>query len=636
MDKYSPEVPEQVMIAARELKNLRLFAMVIDVIPDMIGILDTAYTVVCYNKAVYAMLGEQPETVIGKKCYANVGRQEICAVCAVKECYKSKKIEIVERYDPDLRMWIELRAYPVFDSDGQLMNVIEHFRDITQRKISETALIEQKQLLQSITDNVFEMIALTDMQGNFLFLGKSHAILGYDLDWLIGRNVLEYVHPEDVERITREFAAFMGQSDAIPRVEYRYRCADGRYVWLETVGTHISPSSGGECRLLFSSRDVTARRQIEQDLAESEERFKALHNASFGGIAIHDKGVILECNLGLSHMSGFTMEELVGMDGLLLIAEDWRPLVRSNIQAVYERPYEAYGLRKDGSRYPIRLEARNIPYRGKQVRVVEFRDITEQKQAEEHRRMLEAQLRQEQKLSAVGTLASGVAHEINNPLTGIINFAQLILDRLPGEVETIREWAGEILAEGDRIRTIVSNLLLFSRQESGHRQRVAPESLVGSILSLCGNLLKKHEVQVEVHLDDDLPDLVCVQGQIQQVLLNLIINARDALDDRHSGFHPDKKVYITGHGLHDGEGCWIRFIVEDHGGGMSAEVAARCLEPFYTTKTGERGTGLGLSVSYGIVREHGGRLSFETEEGRGTRFFLDLPMGDAGSVRDGI
>ncbi|HPH02313.1 MAG TPA: PAS domain S-box protein [Spirochaetota bacterium] len=634
MNTDSSNEQQMVKVQADELENLRLFAMVIDVIPDMIGILDTAYTVVCYNKAVYAMLGEQPETVIGKKCYANVGRQEICAVCAVKECYKSKKVEIVERYDPALRMWIELRAYPVFDSDGQLVNVIEHFRDITQRKLSEKALIEQKQLLQSITDNVFDLIALTDMQGHFLFLGKSHAILGYDLDWLIGRHVLEFVHPEDVERISGEFADFLEQRETIPRVEYRYRCADGQYIWLETVGRAIPSASGGEGRLLFSSRDVTARRRAEQDLAESEQRFKALHNASFGGITIHDKGVILECNQGLSQISGFSMDELIGMDGLLLIAEDWRPLVRSNIQAGYERPYEAVGVRKDGTRYPLRLEARNIPYRGRQVRVVEFRDITEQKQAEEHGRMLEAQLRQEQKLSAVGTLASGVAHEINNPLTGIINFAQLILDRLPGNVETIRDWASEILAEGDRIRTIVSNLLLFSRQESGQRQAVSPGSLVGAILSLCGNLLKKHEVEVEVHLDDDLPDLDCVQGQIQQVLLNLIINARDALDDHYPGFHAEKKVFITGHNLHDGEGRWVRFIVEDHGGGMSDAVAARCMEPFFTTKLGDRGTGLGLSVSYGIVREHGGRLGFETEEGWGTRFFLDLPVRCAAAMLD--
>ncbi|MBI9032773.1 PAS domain S-box protein, partial [bacterium] len=120
-----------------------------------------------------------------------------------------------------------------------------------------------------------------------------------------------------------------------------------------------------------------------KSLSESEERFKSLHNASFGGIAIHDKGIILECNLGLSEMTGYSVEELIGMDGLLLIAEKSRSYVMSNIQSGYEKSYEAFGLRKNGDQYPLRLEARNVHYKGKQVRTVEFRDITERKQIEE-------------------------------------------------------------------------------------------------------------------------------------------------------------------------------------------------------------------------------------------------------------
>lgn len=125
------------------------------------------------------------------------------------------------------------------------------------------------------------------------------------------------------------------------------------------------------------------RKKAEKELKESEERFKALHNASFGGITIHDKGIILDCNQGLSEISGYTIEELIGMNGLLLIAEGSRDTVMSNILSGFEKPYEVMGLRKDGTEYPVRLEAKNIPYKGKMVRVVEFRDITEQKKAEE-------------------------------------------------------------------------------------------------------------------------------------------------------------------------------------------------------------------------------------------------------------
>jgi PAS domain S-box-containing protein len=138
--------------------------------------------------------------------------------------------------------------------------------------------------------------------------------------------------------------------------------------------------------------EAVHRKNAEEALKESEERFKSLHNASFGGIAIHDKGVILDCNLGLSEISGYTVEELIGMNGLMLVAEDSRDTVMKNILSGFEEPYEVMGLRKDGTEYPARLEAKNIPYKGKQVRVVEFRDITEQKKAEGSLRESEAKL----------------------------------------------------------------------------------------------------------------------------------------------------------------------------------------------------------------------------------------------------
>ena len=131
------------------------------------------------------------------------------------------------------------------------------------------------------------------------------------------------------------------------------------------------------------AQDITGRKQIEEALRESEARFKALHNASFGGICIHDKGIILECNQGLSRMTGYSIDELIGMNGLLLISEKTRDIVMSNILSGYEKPYEALGVRKNNEEYHLLIEARNVPYKGKNVRAVEFRDITEQKQSEE-------------------------------------------------------------------------------------------------------------------------------------------------------------------------------------------------------------------------------------------------------------
>ncbi|WP_419664241.1 PAS domain S-box protein [Desulfosarcina variabilis] len=150
---------------------------------------------------------------------------------------------------------------------------------------------------------------------------------------------------------------------------------------------------------------MTKRKQAETALKESEERFKALHNASFGGIGIHDRGLIIECNNGLSEITGYSYQELIGMDGLSLISDDTRATVIHNINTGYEKPYEVKGVRKNGEIYPVRLEARNIPYQGKNVRVVEFRDLTETKRFEKEKENLEGQLLQAQKMEAVGKLA---------------------------------------------------------------------------------------------------------------------------------------------------------------------------------------------------------------------------------------
>ena len=166
---------------------------------------------------------------------------------------------------------------------------------------------------------------------------------------------------------------------------------DGTQIPVEITATKVV-YEGKNC-LVGNFRDISERKRIELELAESEQRFKALHNASFGGIAIHDKGVILDCNQGLSEMTGYSLDELIGMDGLLLIDPEHRAMVLNNIVSGFEKPYEANGLRKNGQTFPMRLEARNVPYRGKMVRTVEFRDITEGKQAEEALRKSEERFR---------------------------------------------------------------------------------------------------------------------------------------------------------------------------------------------------------------------------------------------------
>ncbi|KIG15107.1 sensor histidine kinase [Enhygromyxa salina] len=241
------------------------------------------------------------------------------------------------------------------------------------------------------------------------------------------------------------------------------------------------------------------------------------------------------------------------------------------------------------------------------------------------RKELEAQIRQQQRLDSLGTLASGVAHEINNPVQGILNYAELIQGRAD-DPETVREFSREITHESERVATIVRNLLAFSRQERDQeREAVSVIQLVQSTLSLIQAVIRKDYVRVVLDLPEGLPLVSCRSQQIQQIVMNLVANARDALNDRYAGFDENKLVEVSACTFQRDGRAWLRLTVGDRGTGIPEDVCARIFDPFFTTKGRDQGTGLGLAVSHGIALEHGGDLRVQSEVGVGTRFHLELP-----------
>lgn len=252
----------------------------------------------------------------------------------------------------------------------------------------------------------------------------------------------------------------------------------------------------------------------------------------------------------------------------------------------------------------------------------------DRRRVEQQRAELEAQLRQQQRLDSLGTLAGGVAHEINNPIQGIMSYAELIRASAPSDGR-LRAWAEEIVQGTERIAVIVRNLLAFARPEAAGRQPVVVRELVNKTLSLVRTVLRKDQIGLEVDLPDHLPAVECQGQQIQQVLMNLIVNARDALNARYLGANDEKRVRISAHALERVHETWVRLSVEDFGVGIPSEQLERIFDPFFTTKRQDRGTGLGLSVSHGIVTEHGGRLWAESRLGQFTRFHLELPVRSA-------
>jgi len=284
-------------------------------------------------------------------------------------------------------------------------------------------------------------------------------------------------------------------------------------------------------------------------------------------------------------------------------------------------PEENEVLRLYSERLVAKLEKRTMELE---------REIAERAIAEHEKRALEAHLHQTQKLEAIGTLASGVAHEINNPLTGIINYAELIGSRVKDP--KLRDFAAGIQEEGDRIASIVRSLLSFARQDKDEHSTAHIPDIVDASLSLLGALMRKEQISIQLDIEEDLPPVRCRSQQIQQVLVNLLTNARDALNARHPEFDRDKIVRISATSYQQDGNAYLRLTVEDHGIGIPSDRADSIFDPFFTTKPKEKGTGLGLSISYGIIREHGGRLSLDIETPGVTKFHVDLPVEPANTA----
>jgi PAS domain S-box-containing protein len=250
--------------------------------------------------------------------------------------------------------------------------------------LANSALKVNMAHLRTLMETMPELVWVKDVGGVFLFCNhRFERLYGAKEAEIIGRTDFDFVDAELAEFFRRhDRAAMESGRPCVNEEQVTYR-EDGHVEYLETIKTPLYDSDGKLIGVLGVARDITERKRILDELKESELRFKVLHNASFGGIFIHDNGILLDCNQGLSDITGYTQEELIGMDGLLLVAESVRDEINVKVRERLERPYDTVGLRKSGEEYPLRITAKNMPYKGRLVRAVEFRDITEYKRAED-------------------------------------------------------------------------------------------------------------------------------------------------------------------------------------------------------------------------------------------------------------
>ncbi len=380
--------------------------------------------------------------------------------------------------------------------------------------------------------------------------------------------------------------------------------------------------------LVTQAANALENAQLYEALRASEVRWRSLVEGLPDIVLLLDRSGRIEFinhvadDSERARMVGVLAGEFIEMEDLVRVREIMAEVVRSGDQREFElrASFSGRGLRWYTTRFaPIVVD-------GRVERVIAVgTDVTDRREAEAAQARLEATIRQQQRLESIGTLASGVAHEINNPVQGIMNYAELIAGAADSSEQT-REFAAEIGHESQRVATIVRNLLAFSRQEGDRAAGPAKVAqIVEGTLSLIRTVLRKDQITLELDVPDDLPLVHCRVQQIQQVIMNLVTNARDAVRARWSEYNEDKRIEIRATAFERDGRSWVRISVYDRGGGVPEDVVARIFDPFFTTKGRDQGTGLGLAVSHGIVTEHGGELWLENHPGESACFHVDLP-----------
>jgi PAS domain S-box-containing protein len=371
----------------------------------------------------------------------------------------------------------------------------------------------------------------------------------------------------------------------------------------------------------------------QRQLKASEERYRALFEQAKDGIAlVHLPDYrTVEVNKQACQLLGVRQQECLGRDIRELLrtsAPAAKPelMMTSNGQSAGDT--ELLIQTADNQTLPVSVAFAPISAGGEEMMIMSLRDLSVRKKLEAEREEMQRQLYQSSKLASIGELSAGVAHEINNPLNGVINFAQLLKDEERPRSEFEEQMIDGIIEEGERIAQIVRGLLAFARADTQELRQVHFAESIKTSIALFGHQFEKDGITVEINLEPDLPLVRADGSRLRQVVVNMISNAHHALKAKAGNSDEQKLFRITAHraGKH---GELVRVEFYDNGVGIKREDLGKVFDPFFTTRREMGGTGLGLSVSFGIVRDFGGKITVESEEGEFTRFIIELAAVEA-------
>lgn len=533
---------------------------------------------------------------------------------------------------------VELQSYTVFDKEGNPYYLWGVSRDITEKKLAKEALQESEKKFRAVIEQAADCLILHDLDSHIYDVNPyACKTYGYSREELLNMKVSD-LDPNYDERA--EGGTFYNQ--LVPYVpimfEARQQKKDGTIIPVEVRLSLINMSD--KQLVLGLCRDVSERKRAEQALRESEERYRLLADNTVDCIWLMDLDTTFRyVNPACMDLLGYTPDEMIGSRLEKYCDEANHTYMMNIIQDALSRMpelrgtvFEAVLRKRDGEAVYVEIRGKiNTDEEGNPVSLQGVtRDISERKRNEEEKKKIEEQLRQSQKMESIGTLAGGIAHDFNNILMAILGYSQVLLNEMGPENPFYKD-IEEINRAGERAASLTQQLLAFSRRQMIQPIIIDLNRKVYETHNMLNRLLGE-DIDIKVHTDPDLKPVLADPGQIDQIILNIAVNARDAmpkggrflietanteLDEAYCSKHDE---IFPGH--------YVMISFSDTGRGIPKESLARIFDPFYTTKDKAKGTGLGLSTVYGIVKQNKGHISVYSEVGRGTIFKVFFPCVD--------
>jgi two-component system NtrC family sensor kinase len=594
---------------------------ILEAFEDGIYVMNRDLTVEYMNSAMIAHFGEG----VGRKCHQLLNHSEQkCPWCRSDEVFEGRTVRR-EVYVPRVDKTFYLIEIPFENADGSVSK-LSVYRDITESKKQEQRLLASREDFRDLFEHIPTGVFISSKEGRFLNVNRALLeMLGYEskeefLNIALPQDL--YVRPDD----RLKFQEKMERDGRVVDYELEFKRKDGSTIPILLTGHARYDHHGNITGYEGLNVDLTRRKLMEKELREAYDFMNKIVQSSPNSITATDmKGNILIWNQAAEETIGYQADEVIGKMNIRKIYPDG--LARKVMQLLRSAEYGGAGrlrsypmvyVRRDGEVIEGNLSAAIIyDAGGKEIASVgSFVDLSERLEMERALRNTQEQLLQSEKLAAMGRLTSQIAHELNNPLYGIMNTLELLKTEIPPENRR-RKILEMALSETMRLSDLLRKMLSFSKPDQEERQPVDVNSIIDEILLLHEKQLKENDIDTVTSYSGQLPRVNASKNQLRQVFLNMVANARDAMPGGGT------LSVATSAGRNH-----IIIEIKDNGTGIREEHIDKIFDSFFTTKGEVKGVGLGLSVCYGFIKDHGGDIKVKSRVGVGTTFTITLPAYD--------